>query len=423
MDRQLSAAILVTFRDVDPAKHGNTLRAFTLKRWAGNFRWLDASGLALYFLERLLELQLLDCVPGPILSALQQRRADNIHRTSHLFEECARINEGFGEAGVQYVHLKGFGLVPDYCPDLSLRYQLDFDFLIDPCDSATCCEVLNSLGYQVVAANPHVIELKTGGGRTPRISDLYKATSNHAVELHLCDATRSDRHPRLLERRQLLTERNGEYPVLSREDMFLSQASHVFRHLRSEWTRISWLWELRHCVTRHYNDDSFWQAVRLRTMNDNQGALAIGTSLQVAQKAFGNFVNEGLDRWAIETLPESVADWIERHGDNVVLSDFPGSKLYLLLEQALSDECKAGFKVRTRLLPRHAPAKFAPRPDSLVQRLLALLGRCSYFLHRLRFHIVAGSEYLVESRRCKHLDRRERRQSADAFRVSRQTEP
>ncbi len=412
MDRELAATVIATFRATDASHQGQSLRAFKPQRWQRNFHWLDASGLALYFLGKLRELQIEEAVPEFVLSQLKRRHADNERRTAWLFDEFVQLNAVLTNAGVRYVNLKGFTYVPDYCPDPSLRYQMDCDFLIEERDATRCCELLRPIGYSAVAANRHVIELKTVGAGTPTISNLYKATPQRVVELHLCDDSRPDRHSALLQHRRLLQVRGKGYPALSAEEIFLSQTSHLFRHLRSEWTRISWLLELRHFVIARRDDALFWQAV-LRTGNDEQSILGVGASLQMAQKAFGHFVCEELTSWSVERLPAPVALWVERFGDEVLLADFPGSKLYLILEQALCDRQRARFTIRQRLLPRRAPTRFFASPSGgRMQRLKAAWASCRYFFFRLRFHIVAGSQYLVESQRWNRLRRRRLRTEA-----------
>jgi hypothetical protein len=403
MDRPLPAAVIASFRDATAPRHRARLRQFSAQGWQRNFRWLDASGLALYFLQRLRALEIEDAVPEPVLSQLEQRHADNEQRTATLFEEVVRINALFRQAGVRYVNLKGFTLVPDFCPDLSLRYQSDCDFLIANADAARCETVLHELGYSTIAANDHVIELKTDAGRTPPLRDLYKAKPQRSVELHRCDSASSDRHPNLLKRSRLVTIKDHAYPALSPDDLLLSQALHLFRHLRSEWTRISWLLEFRHFVLRHSADITFWQEVLPRATEDRQLRIAMAAIVKLSQRTFGRFASEPLTDWSCRHLPGPVGLWIDHFGDDLVMTDFPGSKLYLLLEQAL-DGAQTSAALRKRLFPRRAPAPIvAPPALGFRPRMAAAVSRWGYFFFRLRFHITAGMRYVVASWRWKRL--------------------
>ena len=400
MNRQLSAAVLATFSDAERADHYRCLRRFSARQWQQSFHWLDASGLALYFLQRLNSLDATDAVPDSILSQLHERYRDNQRRTAALFEEFAALNIAFREAGLGYVNLKGFTLAPDYCPDLSLRCQMDNDFLMERRDAMRCREVLTGRGYRMIAANPQVMEFKTDVGCTPRIRDLYKPRPEKSVEVHLCDRARADRDPSLLRRMRLIEIRENKYPSLCAEDMFLSQAFHLFRHLRSEWTRISWLLEFRHFVMTRDGDTEFWKVARERATQTPGAALAVGIAVRMAEKAFGEFAPLELASWSCSRLPGQVDRWIACHGKEVLQSDFPGSKLYLILDGAIGGEQTSA--IRRRLFPRRTPAPIVAAPArGFGPQLLAARSRCYYFLFRLRFHMTAGSRYFLASWRWK----------------------
>jgi hypothetical protein len=408
MNRQLAAAIINTFCDLQWAQHANTLRSFSTHGWKRTFHWLDASGLALYFLHRIGSLNLEDCVPRAVLAGLAQRQADNNERTASLFKEFLRINAAFAAARLRYVNLKGFSLIPDYCPTPSLRYQIDCDFLIERSNADICADILANLGYSLVARTVGVLEFKTEPAGTPHIRDLYKTDSQRSVEVHLCDSTRSNLHPSLIDRACVVTNKDYSYPVLSAEDMFLSQASHLFRHLCSEWTRISWLLEFRYFVLNRKGDGEFWQQIHARVEGNRQAAVFAGTVLKLAQKAFGTFRVEQLDSWSVERLPPSVALWVDRYGGDVLLSDFPGSKLYLLLERAICGGEASGL-IRRKLFPMRAPGPVdaAASPNGLRRRTMAAAARWHYLFFRLRFHVRANSRYVFElwrwNRLCTHV--------------------
>ena len=82
------------------------------KEWTDLLRWLDTSGLALYFLDRLKELDLLELLPPAVLTRLRQNLADNTERINEMIAESAEIQRRFQEARLSYAVLKGFSLCP-----------------------------------------------------------------------------------------------------------------------------------------------------------------------------------------------------------------------------------------------------------------------------------------------------------------------
>lgn len=402
MNRQLSAAVIASFRDADPSQHRQQLQRFSARQWHDNFCWLDASGLALYFLQRLRSLEAESAIPDSILAQLEQRHADNEHRTAVLFNEFGRINAAFRDAGLGYAVLKGFTLVPDFCPDLSLRCQMDFDFLIADDQAGPCRDLLASLGYSLMASNRHVLEFKSNAGHVPHIEDLYKAKPQHAVEIHLCDDSRFEFHSSLLNRSGIVTASGIDYPRLSAEDMFFGVASHLFRHIRSEWTRISWLLELRHFVSMRRTDSTFWTNVREKSQQTSGAAVAVGVAVSLAERAFGKVECDDLRDWSVHSLPMPVLSWIDRYGDKILLADFPGNKLYLILEREIDGSRETSQTIRRRLFPASRPARVATATSgNILDRLQALQFEYRYFFFRLRFHLTQTTRYLLEAWRWK----------------------
>jgi hypothetical protein len=325
-----------------------------------------------------------------------------------LYEEFTRINCAFQNSHLQYAALKGFALIPDYCSDPSLRCQFDFDFLIHPSDACNCTKALRFLGYQLTHAGESDWELKAGTDRLPSVHDLYKVKPQQSVELHFgighsrpASALSGD----LLNRLRHRSLHGITFPSLSPADMFLGQAFHLFRHIGSEWTRFSWLLEYRNFVRAHHEDHALWNEVHLRAADMQDSALAVGTATLLSSMAFGKFAPPALTGWTVRTLSEPVRIWIERYGWDVLLADFPGTKLYLLLQRELMSDERAWTQTRrARLLPLHrSPRVVHPSDNAKGLRPRTLVTQLKFSAFRLRFHLIEGLRYMVESRRWKRI--------------------
>src|ERR1700722_15281183 len=69
-EQQIRHAVLLTFCDPVPTQC-SLLRRISYRDWKKLLRWLDTRGLALYFLDRMLELQRSEMLPSSVLERLQ----------------------------------------------------------------------------------------------------------------------------------------------------------------------------------------------------------------------------------------------------------------------------------------------------------------------------------------------------------------
>jgi hypothetical protein len=400
--RRLAETVVATLCGLDPSATRATLPCFTLRDWERSYYWLDASGVALYFLEAVKAQGLQRLIPLEVARRLEQNQADNQGRTADLFEEFVKINETFCSSGVRYVTLKGFSLTPDYCRDLSLRYQLDLDFLISPTDELKCRELLEQMGYRLKSPSGYAMEFKAREDQPPAIETLYQPRSERGVELHLANPPLAiDRTDELIHRSDIGSWNGYSFPVLSPGDMFLSQSFHLMRHIRSEWTRLSWLLEFKHFVTGRH-DLPFWIDIR-KQAEDFDGAAAVGMVTALATELFGEFAPRELREWSVDTLPAPIRLWISRYARQTMLAEFPGTKLYLLLERAWATETVSRRKaLRGKLLPSRLPRKISDSENGCRSaRMRGRLIQMRYVLFRLWFHLVAGVGYGLEVRRWK----------------------
>lgn len=399
-NQRFKDAVIAVFREpTDTAV--SQLGAFNERDWRRGFSWLDASGLTLYLIERITTSGERDAVPMTVFARLQQNLVDNQTRTDALFTETVTINHGFRQANIIYANLKGITLYPESVPEPTLRCQLDLDFLIDAAQGSAAQEVLEGMGYVLDAISGDTWEFKAGGTEVAALKDLYKPKPQRSVELHLLhqDKKLCLIEKGLFERIQLRSFYGELLPVLSPADLFLNQAHHLFKHVCSAFTRISWLLEYRRHVIKRHDDTPFWETVQLHSSNCNEVALAIGVVTLITSEIFGDFAPPILRRSTVDQLPVPVQLWIKTYCHRAMLADFPGTKLYLLLQRELdSARGNENPQLRKHLLPLRSPSMISHGQigEKLVPKLNRYRVQFRFILFRLRFHIVEGIRYALE---------------------------
>jgi Uncharacterised nucleotidyltransferase len=407
VNRQLAGAVIAAFREDQATGCYDRLAAFDYRAWAGTCSWLDSSGLALYFLERVRTLGLEAAVPVEVLSRLVQNAEDNREKSRAMYMEFLRLNRLFQAEGISHANLKGFSLVPDACPDAALRCQFDLDFYVKQSDLSRCGKILAGESYVLAGVGRNVREYKAGSSEIPSVRDLYKEKSQRSVEIHFSDS--SDDGGVFLREDSLLRLRwmrsNGfDLPVLSDCDRFVGLALHLFKHIQSEWTRASWILEYARFINFHLGDEELWAETRERLSSDPEARIAVGAATLLADQSFRISHLPDVLAVAVAGLPKSVSLWMERYGDRVLFAEFPGTKLYLLLQSVHSSEKDRRLRVkRESLFPLHLPPKIAVGSDdgSFFSRWRKLRSEVGYVVFRLRFHVAQGFSYMVEAPRWK----------------------
>jgi hypothetical protein len=404
--KQVVEAVIAAFRD-SAAESSRRLSTLKASDWQRSYHWLDASGMALYFLDRVESLQVESALPAATLERLRGNLADNRHRSSTMLVEFAALNQSFQRAGLVYANLKGFTLSPESCPRPELRCQLDLDFLIDGTQLDLGQRILGKTGYELSAATPDVWEFKAGSDELTAIEDHYKIRPQRCVELHFASSGAPPHLPfrdSRLERRIRHSWGGLSFPALTPANQFIAQAQHVFKHLCSACTRVSWLLEYQHHVSVRYRDESFWDEVRKHAEADRNTSIAIGLTTLLSSQIFGGEVPPALEEWTSARLPAAVRLWADQYGRESILADFPGTKLYLLLQEALRGNDDAWKQTkRNRLLPLSRPPRIVSvsTDDNVWKRLRSELYQIRFIIFRLRFHVFEGVHYMVEAFRWK----------------------
>lgn len=398
---RLKEAVLAAFFEPEPSIRAR-LGEFTLRDWDRARYWLDVSGIALYFLDRLITLDLEACLPIAFVSRLRTDLVSNRMRATSLFVDAVQITRELRRVNVECALLKGATLPIESVPDCGLRNQMDLDLLIRDADASRVKDLLERFGYSLDAISGRTWEFKAGPSGTSSLKNLYEVRPERSIEVHLMENVTINSKNDRLKRAQLRVIRDRELPALSAADILVQQGQHLFKHLCGEYTRASWVLEFWRHVCARRNDAAFWREVELVASEEPGTTIAIGAATLLATLLFGSFAPAELSRWSMEKLPPAICLWIQLYGRRVLLSDTPGSKLYLLLRKELAPQSAEEHVARRRLLvPLHWPQRIT-RPkknETLSSRLRRYKVQAHFVMRRMRFHIAEGIGLAIESLR------------------------
>lgn len=405
-----SADQISVFRNVSP------------RRWKQLLLWLDDTGLSFYFLKRLEEQRATAAVPKEFLSQLEHNLAENRGRADTMWRRFDFLNRKFAAAGVRYVAVKGLTLMPEFCPYASLRFQGDFDYLVDEQSLATAKRVLLDAGYTAKEShgNLETIFVNPGAREPSRTAEQYTATSAHAVELHL-DIWHTDTHrlpsiPNLfaVERAETHQWNGFSFAALADEDAFLLQIVHACSHLFTHWIRLSSLYEIGYFLNRRASDLELWNRVAQRVSDSSVLRELVVVITELVEQLFGAPVPALVHEWSAHVRPATRV-WIERYARNWAFCDLPvyqfsllpRTKFALFLLQQYREE--AGRQVsllNVQPLSRSRFSRIARTLKSNPARVFDLLWwRRQLLLRRSIFHALADFRYLIEIPRWLWLNR------------------
>lgn len=365
--------------------------------WKRLLQWLDVSGLALYFLDRVIELQMSSMLPAAVLERLQKNLQDNTQRMKNLLEEFSAIHGEFQRAGLCYATVKGFALWPDSVPNPELRSQLDLDFIVAPHSSMCAREILEARGYHLHAAGGKSWEFKTNEIAGMSLRDIYTPSPYRCVEIHIEEPEAGTR----LARREQRPILGVEAFALNAKDQFVDQGMHVYKHITRDFFRMSHLLEFRRHVEKLRGEDVFWKQLESDASSRPGVSIGLGVAILLISQVQGSFAPEALTRWTVDCVPPAARQWVERYGCQLAFANFPGTKLGMMLQKELSTATNNQRTVSRSLIPLHLPPPIVkiPARESAMRRLRRRYFEMRFILFRLRFHCVEGLRYVVESAR------------------------
>jgi len=421
VNRALAEAIVGCLRlSGETTQDENKLNQFSLNDWERTFRWLDNAGLALYFLQRLKSQHATELLPAPVLARLEENLSQNQRRVSHMVHDFGFLNREFDQAGVNYAVMKGFSLFPGFCPDVCLRPQSDFDYLVDRQSLAAARRVLDEAGYCPTRNSSTEFVFARPPKRIPsRFDSPYRVETEPAVELHLATWDNEEHcvplaGPHFSLDSKINKQWNGlSFPTLNDEDAFLLQVQHVFQHMLGYWVRLSWLLEVGYFLDQQRSETFFWKIEqRSRELRCFTEFAAIVTGLSA--RMFSAHVPSTMKAWT-EDLRPSARIWMDNFGRDWAFgnhpthesSRFPATKLVLFLHQEYVPDPQIRRKLtRRRLFPWKGPPRIGipPSPEPLV-RLRALWRQWGFTFQMLGFHVGAGLRYLWELPRWRRMNK------------------
>ncbi len=359
-DRPAKLAILSVLRREPDFSALASFSSFNANERHSLLHWLDQSGLALPFVHRLRQCGAASLVPDDLLDALQQRLAKNVTRFCDMLVEFRRLNESLRQHGVFAATLKGFSLAPDFCENLALRHQTDFDFLVDPKSVPAAAEAFQSCGYATAALSDSAESCFTTPLRhiPSEADDIYSPQRHCQADLHtsIWEDTpwlKVNVPHDCLQYAETADLHSVHFYSLSFEDKFLMQVLHLFRHSFRSWIRLSWLLEIATCLQLHDHDESLWQRVIQRAGEDRLTKRIFAFVLGLANRLFDCRVPSHLLSWSSQGFSPTMRTWLDHFSLDWAIADWPGSLNNLFFAaEFIPDRRSRLLYLRSRLLPR-----------------------------------------------------------------------
>ncbi len=393
-DVALKCAVVAIFGSPADFTGLQQLHACGERRITHLLRWLDESGMALYFLAELESTNQLEAIPESLLRELIHRREKNAIRMQEMFRELTRVNAALGASGAKYALIKGFSLAPEFCPDIALRHQSDVDILVDPPDAARARDAIVPCSYSVEESIPDG-EIRLVGPLfhlPTRHDDIYAVQFQRRAEIHMsvfeeAQGVSIDAPADCLSRSEWKAINGRLFPVLCLEDRFLLQCLHAFRHIIGSWGRLSWLYEISYSLKRHRSESGLWQRVATRLSNDDLRTVC-GLVLLLTRKLFEAPIPEELAHCCEGDSSRRTEAWVDEFGTEWALTGMEGNKSSLFLHQEfIRERRQRRHWLRVRLLPlERRPLLAHTRPVGISYGFVDLKKQGLRYAERALYH-------------------------------------
>ena len=401
----------------------NQLGRFGDREWKQVLQALHDAGLSLYLLQKLKDINRTDVLPTSILSRLEENLATNRRRVAYLAQQFDFLNHKLNCAGVRYAVVKGFSLVPAFCPDASLRHQSDLDYLVDDQSLPLAQTVLEDAGYSLQKRKRNeLVFLKPSAGMPLPGEAQFEAASPYAVELRRAFWD-NDIHGVSFEGPEFSVDnvRTRQWQELTfrglpEEDMFLVQVIHAFNHILTGWVRMSWLYEIAYFLNQRSTDEALWECVQRRVATADEPLLReiIVVVAELSRHFYRAPIPSIFTSWSDELRPP-VRIWIQNYAWTWVFAKnrvdqfslFSAAPVVLFLHQQYVSEGDARrHLLRTRLLPWEQLFRRARSIKANSSANAGSRGRqLERVLIRLTFHLTGGLRYLWEVPRWRKLNK------------------
>lgn len=366
-------------------------------QWRAALDFCDRSRLTLALREAARE-----AMPGWVRTRTDQNAAQNRERLAGIEQKYRELAARLGEAGVDFVALKGITHSALFGLNSELRAQYDIDLYAPGDRIYPARDALLALGYESVEAmesfpTDHLPPLIRKTGWEWR-GDYFDTEIPLSIDLHFqfwnerVERLAAPRTAEFWERRTTRTIAGVNLGVLSPADALGYAALHLLRHLLRGSVSPYHVYEIALALDSSFADADFWSrwrdwhAPELRTLE--------AVTFRLATEWFGCRMSDVAEQETAQLSP-AVQTWFADFAISPARVPFQPNKDELWLHCALAPSRRDAWSVaRRRLLPGNLPpwgaALHVPEEQmTWRKRARNALQYAAYSAGRARHHVAA----------------------------------